>query len=218
MFRTSGTSGHAERIKELTERNSPNKEDTSMVREKLVGSLLCERRAVLIVEDDVQVAEFMEVLILESKLFDVCIAHTCDSARKLFHPGRYFAVILDLNLDGSIENGISLALDFREKDDNVFIAVITGFYPVYDGRLIDTVDDLMGKPIDRNCFQSKLFMWSVKYNRRKALKTYINEKLTMYSQELQEIRGLELSIRNQMVSLASSLGMLNGSDEFTCTE
>lgn len=205
-----GTSGHAERLLELTNKIGKITEHEEMVSQ--LGNY-CQRRSILLVEDDEQVAGFIEDFITKLDLYDVCKAATCAQARELFIPDKYFAIILDLQLDGSTENGIKLACDFRQLDDNVFIAVVTGFYPVFDARLIETVDDLMGKPVDSNCLQSKLFMWSIKYNRRKALKCYFDERLIMYSRELAEIRGLELSIKTKMVGLASALGMLNGGHE-----
>lgn len=210
ILRDKGTSGHAERVLALTNDVDISTEQIAMVSRL---STICQRRAILLVEDDEQVAGFIEEFITKLDLYDVCSAKTCEQARELFIPDKYFAIILDLKLDGSIENGISLATEFREQDDNVFIAVVTGFYPVFDARLIETVDDLMGKPVDANCLQSKLFMWSIKYSRRRALKCYFDEKMITYSRELAEIRGLELSIKTKMIGLASSLGMLNGGNE-----
>jgi hypothetical protein len=172
----------------------------------------CFKRAVLVIEDNVPLSEFMCEFIANIGIYDVCVAHTCEEARRLFVPGKYFVVILDLDLNGSIDHGIELAIEFRESDDNVFIAVITGHYPIYDSRLIDTVDELLGKPINNACLQSKLFMWSVQYNRRLALKCYFDDKMAIYSMELADIRGLELSIKERMAKLAASLGLSSEGD------
>jgi hypothetical protein len=58
-----------------------------------------------------------------------------------------------------------LATSFRDQDDNVYIAVMTGFEPPFDRRLLGSIDDFLSKPIDYKFLQSKLLMWSIQANR-----------------------------------------------------
>lgn len=168
--------------------------------EKISSSLqLMTQKAILLVEDDPDVARLTISYILAMKMgYQIDWATGCRQALEKFEPNKYFVVILDLHLDGSLDNGIRLAIELRNLDDNVFIAVVTGFYPVFENRLVETVDDLLQKPVDMNCLQSKIFMWAIKYRRRIALKYYFDDRMTSYMQELSEIRAMEDAIRNRL--------------------
>jgi DNA-binding response OmpR family regulator len=171
--------------------------------EKISPSLqlqLVTPKAILLVEDDPVVARLTISYILAMKLgYQIDWATGCRQALETFDPNKYFVVILDLHLDGSIDNGIRLAIELRNLDDNVFIAVVTGYYPVFERRLVETVDDLLQKPVDMRCLQSKLFMWAIKYRRRISLKNYVDDKVTSsYMQQISEIRAMEDAIRDRL--------------------
>ena len=170
--------------------------------EKISPSLqlqLVTPKAILLVEDDPDVARLTISYILAMEMgYQIDWATGCRQALETFDPNKYFVVILDLHLDGSIDNGIRLAIELRNLDDNVFIAVVTGYYPVFEHRLVETVDDLLQKPVDMHCLQSKLFMWAIKYRRRISLKNYVDDKVSSYMQELSEIRAMEDAIRNRL--------------------
>lgn len=195
-----------------------------------LDSLVCTTRhivkkPVLLIEDDDDVASLMVTFIKNMKLYDVLWARSVTEARQLFSRGRYFAVLLDLGLrpttleaertpdETPVERGIKLAQEMRLLDDNVFIAVVTGYYPIFDARLVDAVDDLLSKPVDMECLQSKLFMWSIKYNRRLALKQYIDERTLKYMKELEEIRHLEVTLGDTMKRLAEKYGIREDSEK-----
>ena len=114
------------------------------------------RQAVLIVEDQPDVREVIRGYILGPGLYSVDLAGSPKEALELFEPGKYFAVILDLHLGSSISEGISLAINFRKEDDNVFLAAVSGYYPVFDERLLQSVDDFLKKPIDYDFLLSNL--------------------------------------------------------------
>jgi CheY-like chemotaxis protein len=157
------------------------------------------QKGILLVEDDPVTAQVTISHIRAMGMdYQVEWATGCRQALEKFEPNKYFVVILDLHLDGSIDNGIRLAIELRNLDDNVYIAVVTGYYPVFEHRLVETVDDLLQKPVDMNCLQSKLFMWAIKYRRRISLKKYVDDKVTSYMQELSEIRAMEDAIRDRL--------------------
>ena len=158
------------------------------------------QKGILLVEDDPVTAQVTISHIRAMGMdYQVEWATGCRQALEKFEPGKYFVAILDLNLDGSLDNGIRLAIALRNLDDNVYIAVVTGYYPVFERRLVETVDDLLQKPVDMRCLQSKLFMWAIKYRRRITLKNYVDDKVTSsYMQQISEIRAMEDAIRDRL--------------------
>lgn len=158
------------------------------------------QKGILLVEDDPVTAQVTISHIRAMGMdYQVEWATGCRQALEKFEPGKYFVAILDLNLDGSLDNGIRLAIALRNLDDNVYIAVVTGYYPVFERRLVETVDDLLQKPVDMRCLQSKLFMWAIKYRRRISLKNYVDDKVTSsYMQQISEIRAMEDAIRDRL--------------------
>jgi len=158
------------------------------------------QKGILLVEDDPVTAQVTISHIRAMGMdYQVEWATGCRQALEKFEPNKYFVAILDLNLDGSLDNGIRLAIALRNLDDNVYIAVVTGYYPVFERRLVETVDDLLQKPVDMRCLQSKLFMWAIKYRRRISLKNYVDDKVTSsYMQQISEIRAMEDAIRDRL--------------------
>lgn len=170
-----------------------------------------EPKRILMVEDEEPVAHLMQIRIEQmGGLYTVDLAQTVEDARFLFAPLKYFAVLLDLKLDGSIENGIELAVSFREQDDNVFIAVVSGYYPVFDARLIEAIDDYIQKPLTPDLLQAKLFMWTSRYRRRQFQKFYVNytidEKVASYLTAIAEIKIMETQIQQQLERIAEHIG------------
>lgn len=176
------------------------------------GCLLNEspiRTPILVIEDDPDVGQLMIRFIDEMKMYSPILASNCSDALTMFCPDKYFVVILDLKMDGSIENGIQLAQAIRRQDDNVVIAVVTGFYPVYDPRIIESVDDLLRKPIDFDCLQSKLYVYAIQFNRRKALKSYVDVRIVHYKNQLAEIREMETRLKGDLLTFAARVGKLD---------
>ena len=123
------------------------------------------------------------------------------------------AVILKDVLGHSIEEGMELATKFREADDNVYIAVMSGYEPPFDQRLLGSIDDFLSKPVDYKLLQSKLMMWSIQANRRLALKQYFDEKMIGYLNQLAKICEEQQQIDAQIDEIADlihSVGDLNG--------
>lgn len=174
----------------------------------LVNNVL-ERSPILVVEDDPQAGELMLRFIEKMQMYSPVLATTCSDALTMFCPDKYFVVILDLKMDGSIENGIQLAQAFRRQDDNVVIAVVTGYYPVYDPRVIETVDDLLRKPIDFECLQSKLYVYAIQFNRRRALKSYVDVRIVQYKNDLAEIKKMESQLKTDLLAFAAKVGKLD---------
>lgn len=170
-----------------------------------------EPKRILMVEDEQAVAHLMQIRIGQmGGLYTVDLAQTVEDARLLFTPCKYFAVLLDLKLDGSIENGIELAICIRERDDNVFIAIVSGYYPVFDARLIEAIDDYIQKPLSPDLLQAKLFMWTSRYRRRQLQRHYmehaIDEKVTAYLNAIAEIKAMETQIQLQLERIAEHIG------------
>ncbi len=166
------------------------------------------KKCILVVEDDPQVSDVTCEIIERMGLYEVaCVSHA-DDALIVFEPSRFFSVLLDLKLDGAIENGIMLATEMRRRDDDVFIAAVTGYWPVFDARLIETVDDMLKKPVDMEMLQSKLFLWSIKYNRRAALKHYIDEKILGYQSAVTDIRNRNRQLAEDAHLIAKHLGIV----------
>lgn len=166
-----------------------------------------QKKPVLLVEDDADVAELIAEVVEKMRLYIVMKARGVEDAKALFGADKFFAVLLDLGLAGSTENGIKLAQHLRMVDDNVFIAVVTGHYPIFDARLIESVDDIISKPVHVDVLQTKLFMWSIKYNRRLALKQYVDERAIKYQRELDDIRKMGVELKTKASVLATQLGM-----------
>lgn len=162
---------------------------------------------VLIVEDMPDVREVMRDAIAITGLYAIDLAGNTDEAMAIFEPGKYFAVLMDLHLGNSIDEGIALAVHFRKEDDNVFLAALSGYYPVFDERLLLSVDDFLEKPIDYDFLCSKLLMWQIKHARRIALKHYVEERVMSYKKCLNEILEEEFSIREQLHDLIERTGI-----------
>ncbi len=83
---------------------------------------------VLMVEDNV-IAQNVEKALLTALHCQVDIADTADSAIKLFHPGKYDLVLMDIGLEDS--SGYVVAKQLRQKEKNtqyhVPIIALTGF-------------------------------------------------------------------------------------------
>lgn len=170
-----------------------------------------EPKKILMVEDEQAVAHLMQMRIEQmGGLYTVDLVQTVEDARLLFAPLKYFAVLLDLKLDGSIENGIELAVWIRGQDYNVFIAVVSGYYPVFDARLIEAIDDYIQKPLSPDLLQAKLFMWTSRYRRRQFQKSYVNyaidERVASYLNAIAEIKVMETQIQQQLERIAEHIG------------
>lgn len=159
-------------------------------------------KPILIIEDDEQVCEVIRQFIAEMGFFSTEIATNVEDALHAFSSGKFFAIILDLYLGKSIEEGMDLATSFRDQDDNVYIAVMSGFEPPFDQRLLGSIDDFLQKPIDYKFLQSKLLMWSIQANRRLALKHYFDEKMVSYLSELARICEEQQEISEQIAEVA----------------
>jgi DNA-binding NtrC family response regulator len=159
-------------------------------------------KPILIIEDDEQVCEVIQQFISEMGFFSTEIAMNVEDALRAFSSGKFFAIILDLCLGKSIEEGMDLATSFRDQDDNVYIAVMSGFEPPFDQRLLGSIDDFLSKPIDYKFLQSKLLMWSIQANRRLALKNYFDERMIAYLSQLARICEEQQEISEQIAEVA----------------
>lgn len=151
-----------------------------------------EKFKILVVEDNRGNAESIKELIEESDLYDVTIAKNATEARILFGADQYLIILLDLSLDGSIETGIELCQEFRKKDDNLYIVVMTAHCnALFDNRLVESADDFVRKPFDADYLPFKLLFWSARSKRRMRLKCYIESRLVDYEKKLNKIRQLD---------------------------
>ncbi len=168
--------------------------------------LQTQQQAIMIVEDDPEVSRILKTHIMRTGLYRVVSARNVPEALSLFNPGKYFAVLVDLHLGSSTDEGINLAVKFRHEDDNVFIAAVSGYYPLFDERLLQCVDDFLKKPIDYDFLISKLLVWQIKHSRRMALKQYVEERVVSYKKCLSEIREEEELLKELLSDLIRRAG------------
>lgn len=164
------------------------------------------QQAIMVIEDDPDVTKIIKTHITRTGLYSVDSARNVPEALAMFKPGKYFAVILDLHLGISTDEGINLAVRFRDLDDNVFLAALSGYYPLFDERLLQCVDDFLRKPIDYDFLLSKLLMWQIKHSRRMALKHYVEERVVSYKKCLSEIREEEELLKEMLSDLLKRTG------------
>lgn len=169
-----------------------------------------QKQRILVVDDDFEICRLVKAHITKTDMYDVHMARNRQEALALFVPGKYFAVLLDLHLGKSVNEGISLAAHIRSHDDNVFIAAISGYYPVFDERLLQCIDDFLKKPIDFDFLTSKLLMWQIKHARRIALKLYVEERVMSYKKCLAEILDEEELLKEQLHDLLIRTGFSSG--------
>ncbi len=162
---------------------------------------ILEQQNILVVEDNKAVAELTSEWIQQTGLYQVACAESFERAMKMFSPGQYFAVVLDLHLGTSVDQGIELAVRFRAMDDNVIIAAVTAWYPVFKGELLNAVDDCLPKPVDMHLLETKLIMWAIQYARRMALKSRIDRRVIELRQDLAVIRAEEIALRKEIQDL-----------------
>jgi len=84
--------------------------------------------SILMVEDNI-IAQNVEKELLTSLHCQVDIASTADSALKLFHPGKYDLVLMDIGLEDSSGYIVAKQLRLKEKDTqhHVPIIALTGY-------------------------------------------------------------------------------------------
>ena len=170
-------------------------------------------KPILIIDDSQEVCQVLTMFIQQIGFFKTQVVMSMEEAQAAFVPGKFFAIILDLNLGNSIEEGMDLATRFRDQDDNVYIAVMSGYEPPFDQRLLGSIDDFLQKPVDYKLLQRKLMMWSIQANRRLALKQYFDEKMLGYLNQLSKICEEQQQIDAQIEEIADlihSVGDLDG--------
>lgn len=166
---------------------------------------------VLIVDDESSCAEVLSDIISEQQIYKTYTATNCEAALDLFCKDKFSIAFIDLNIDGSIENGIDLIAKIRKQDDNVFIVVVSAYADsIYNKVLIECVDDFIKKPMDYDFFQSKLFLWSTKYERRRKIVQTIDTKcqsfecrMLDYESRMNHIKKIDLEIE-ELASRISS--------------
>lgn len=164
-------------------------------------------KTILVVEDDQVLSEMLSRKIDEMGLYDVVTASCVNDAEELFDPGKYLMVLIDLHLGKSIDEGIFLAERMRNLDPFVILVAVTGFYPVFDARLVESIDDLIRKPFDFDMLQYTIMMRAIQYRRRMDLidqiSICIQSRLGYYRQEIEEIRAKQLRISEMIENLTS---------------
>jgi len=182
--------------------------NTNIESEKLLVApmVAIRKKPMLIVEDDKALGPMLVEYVNHMQLYDPILAATVEEALEKFVPDKFFVVMMDLRLDGKDLSGVDLAVKFRSLDDDVVISIVTAFYPVYDQRLIEAADDLLSKPVEFDCLQSKLYLYAMQYTRRKALKLYVDMKMVHYKLELTAIRAMEHTLQENLLVFAEKIG------------
>lgn len=102
---------------------------------------------ILIVEDERAIRSLIEAFLTIRADNTVDAVDSAEAALDIFEPGKYSLVIIDIALVAM--NGLELSLNIRERDKNVFIVGITGYYNAlfkdYDGTLAG-FNDIFEKP------------------------------------------------------------------------
>lgn len=173
---------------------------------------------ILIVDDEMSCAEVLAEVINEQSIYKTHIATTCEQAINIFCKNKFSMAFIDLNIDGSIDNGIDLIAKIRKLDDNIFIVVVSAYADtIYNKILIECVDDFIKKPMDYDFFQSKLFLWSTKYERRRKIINTIDDKCILfenrmldYETKLNHIKKIDLEIEE----LASRISSYHSQEKY----
>jgi len=106
-----------------------------------------ERRRVLIVDDDVELVDFLRDR-LEHEGYEVAAAYDGESGLGLVGVFRPHVVLLDLYLPGL--NGVEVLKRLRESESRIVVVVITAYG---DGKLGEEArkigpDEILQKPVD----------------------------------------------------------------------
>jgi DNA-binding response OmpR family regulator len=125
-------------------------------------------RRVLVVEDEVVLADVVGLAMKETGLFQfVSLATNSEHAIKLWHPGKFCIVVLDIVLPGSAESGRDLAFRFRADDPDVVLVVSSGYLTKdLEDDLVEVVDDFVAKPLIISELRSLSKMWLKRYKKR----------------------------------------------------
>lgn len=134
---------------------------------------------VLIVEDDIEICELFKNCIESTDLYSVQVAHTIEQAHELIVNNRFVVVLMDLQLGLDIHAGAELAKFLRSRDDLVNIIVITGHCEAatHPSLLEAEINDFIEKPVNMRHLRIKLLLWSARYRRRKALRSYVDTQV-----------------------------------------
>jgi CheY-like chemotaxis protein len=159
-------------------------------------------RNILIVDDDPAVREVFNAYIQTLHCYNVDLAANREEFLEQFRPGKYFAVILDLLLGESLDDGMDIAEEIRKIDDDVLIIVVSAYNPPFDERLLHNINAALVKPVDMQMLQSNLFLWALEYNRRMAIKHYIDRRVMHYRAECESICKALDEINEMLVGLA----------------
>ena len=114
---------------------APNTQDDSRSHLTLVPNAHSDR--ILVVDDEDSVREVLRD-ILNSEGYEVTLAADADEALKCFEIGSFKAIFTDVGMPGM--SGWELARAIRERDDEIPIAVITGW-----GEAVGSVDQQNAK-------------------------------------------------------------------------
>lgn len=81
-----------------------------------------EQKQILIVEDEVLIAEFLSDILRKGGWKKITIAHKFNEARNLLEQCVYDLVLFDIRMDGEF-SGVELATSLSEKDQTPFIFI-----------------------------------------------------------------------------------------------
>ena len=116
---------------------------------------------VIVVEDDIEIAKIVGRVLQDASWVKVHVANNSDEFWSLYSSlPKVSAVILDLFLTNSINDGIALAEKLRQINDDIFIFVMTGYENAIDNiRLLNSgIDDFILKPFRIEILKSKLYL------------------------------------------------------------
>ena len=104
---------------------------------------------ILLVEDEPKIARALQDQ-LQEKGFTVDLAYDGQAAEKMFFQNGYSLVILDINLP--LKNGLELCAQFRKKNKNIPIIMLTALGEIQDKlEAFDLgADDYLVKPFNFN--------------------------------------------------------------------
>lgn len=103
---------------------------------------------ILIVEDEVLIAEYILELLLDASFQNVKMAHTKEEAIQLMNEFEPNVILMDINLSG-INSGIDLA---KQKNQNAAVIFLTGQndYELMSKALATSPESFLTKPIKQN--------------------------------------------------------------------
>lgn len=155
---------------------------------------------VIILDDDKNICNMLCELLKPINWIEVSIVNTPKEFWRIYKYGEVGGILLDLNLEGSLSNGLDIAEKLRSIDPNIFIFVITGYSEVISNeKLLNSgIDDILIKPFELQILRSRLFLMFSRLRRWENVRNLINVNSKYYEERLAHLKMLMDTIKGKM--------------------